>query len=291
MVTPSSSSFEPLAWVDGRRLPLAEARVPLEDRGFLFGEAVYEAMVARNGRAFALEPHLLRLERSAEGAAIDPRRFRDRVRSAVSDLLAAEAGDALLYLQVTGGAGPRDHLPAEPGPEPGVYATLRPFDRPGLMANQARGIAVATAEDPRWGHAGWKTTQLLGNILAKRAARAAGAAEVLFFDVGGRLLEGGSTNVFVVTRGVAITPPTARNILSGITRSLLLEHCADRVREADVDRPLLEQAEEVFIASTSRPVLGAVSVDRRPVGDGTPGPVTRELEERFRSLMDADLGD
>ena len=289
MVTPSSSSFSPLAWVDGRCVPIEEARVPLEDRGFLFGEAVYEAMLTRGGRAFALEPHLLRLERSAEGAAIDPARFRDRVRAAVDALLAARPGDGLLYLQVTGGAGPRDHLPPDPGHEPGVYATLRPYDRAAFLATQARGIRIATAEDPRWGHATWKTTQLLGNVLAKRDAADAGAGEVVFIDAEGHLLEGASTNLFVVSGGVAITPPLHRNILAGITRSLLLEHCADRAREADLDRRFLDEADEVFIASTTRPVLGVVEVDGRAVGDGGPGPVTRQLGERFQALMDADL--
>lgn len=262
--------------------------MPLEDRGVLFGEAAYEAVLTRSGRAFALEPHLSRLDRSAEGVGIAPDDFRDQVRQAAKDLLgAAGEGNGLLYLHVTGGAAPREHLPATP-PTPTVYATLRPFDLAGLLATQETGLDIATCRDDRWHQAHWKTTQLLPNILAKRGAASIGAQEAIFVDQD-VLLEGGSSNVWIVTGGVAITPPLARNILPGITRALLLEHAADRTREADIPTRMLAVADEVFVTSTTRPVVGAVSVDGRPIGDGRPGPVTRALAARLRELMDADF--
>jgi len=281
-----------IAWVDGSLIPPEEARVPLEDRGFLFGESAYEAMLVRNGRAFSLELHLSRLERSAEGARIVPARFMNRVRDAVKALLqASEGGDALLYLQVTGGSGPREHLPAGDGHSPGVYGTLRPFDHVVLRENQRRGLRAILRQDRRWPNATWKTTQLLGNLLGKREAAAAGAEEVLLHDADGALLEGGSTSLFVVCGGVAITTPTTRNILPGITRSLLLEHASDRVREADIDIRFLAASDEVFVASTTRPVMGVIEIDGRKVGNGKPGPVTQELARRFGELMAAAWGE
>lgn len=294
MTTPSQESdparaFAPIAWVDGEVLPAAAARVPLQDRGFLFGEAVYEGLLTRGGRMVARDAHLERLERSAEGVGLEPARFLDDVRRAIDALTTQEPGLAFLYVQVTGGAGPRDHLPPEPFP-PAVYATLSPFDRDALSALQGRGLGIATEPDPRWGLATFKTTQLLANILGKRRARERGAQEIVFFDGEQGLLEGGSTNVFVVREGRARTASVHKNLLPGITRRLLLEHCGDRVSEGDVTRADLESADEVFIASTSRPVVGVTRVDGVPVGDGTPGPVTRGLAADLWQVMESDLG-
>jgi D-alanine transaminase len=279
----------PLAWVDGEVMPAEKAKVPLEDRGVLFGEAVYEALITRDGIAFARDPHLERLERSAAGIGLDPAQFRARVAQAVDDLLARGRGDGLLYLQVTGGAGPRDHLPPPGGLEPGVFGTLRPFDRPKIERDQQRGYRAVTLPDPRWPFATWKTTQLLGNVLAKREAVARGADECLFIDREGFVLEGGSVNVFVVRGGRALTPPLTRNILPGVTRAILLEQFPDRVTEADIPASTLIEATEVFITSTTRPVVGVVNLDDRTLGDGFPGPVTRDLMEGLRRIIDGEL--
>jgi len=265
-----------------------EARVPLDDRGVLFGESVYEALLTRNGVPFALEPHLLRLQDSAAGVGIDLSRARDQVTAAVEGLLAAGgAGDGLLYLHVTGGVATRDHLPPKEGLVPGVYGTLRPFDHAALRDLQRKGIAVATLPDPRWGSAQWKTTQLLGNVMGKRIAAERGAAEVVFTDAD-TVVEGGSSNLFVVKDGIARTPPVDRNILPGITRALILEHRADQAVEVDVTIDELMAADEVFITSTTRPVLGVVGVDGQAIGTGVPGPVTRSLATFMRTLFDAD---
>lgn len=278
--------FVPMAWVEGRIAPASEARVPLDDRGFYFGEAVYEVFLAIGGRVFAHDEHLARLLRSARGIGLDPERFLPRVHAAIEDLgAAAGRADALVYLQVTGGAGPRDHLPPAPGHLPGVYATIRPFDLGALRRLQERGLTAILHPDNRWPHATWKTTQLLGSVLAKRAARERGADEVLFFDRDGYLLEGGSTNVFVVRDGRVLTPPLTRNILPGITRQLLLERRPELVLESDVRIADLSAAEEIFIASTTRPVVAVTSIDGRPVGDGRPGRVTRELANCFFTLL------
>ena len=156
-----------VAWSEGRICDLADARVPLEDRGVLFGEAVYEAMLTRRGGAFAEESHLRRLAASAAGAGIDFAAAEPAVRDAIAALIAAGGeGDGLLYLQVTGGVAPRDHVPPSSGLTPGVYATLRPFDHMALGEAQRAGIAVVTMPDPRWSGARFKTTQLLGNVKA-----------------------------------------------------------------------------------------------------------------------------
>lgn len=276
------------AWADGRVTSPEEVRVPLEDRGVLFGESVYEALLTRDGRAFALEPHLLRLQDSAGGVGIDITRVREQVRASIAALLSAGGeGDGLLYLHVSGGVAPRDHMPPAGGLEPGLYATLRPFDHAALRRAQAAGISVGTVADPRWQAARWKTTQLLGNVLGKRAVAARGAAEVIF-TAGDEVLEGGSSNLWIVRDGVARTPPADRNILPGITRALLLEHAPCAAEESVVTLDDLRTADEVFITSTTRPVLGVVEVDGTAVGDRTPGPVTRRLAAFMHELLDAD---
>ena len=275
----------PMAWVADEVVPIDEARVPLEDRGFLFGEAAYEALLTRDGKAFALDPHLVRLARSLEGMGIDHGSCAGAISRCVEALLReGGGGDGLLYLQVTGGVGPRDHLPEHP-PTPAVYGTLRPFNMQALAANQRRGIAVATCPERRWDGAHLKSTQLLPNILAKRAAAEAKGLEAIFVDESGRLLEGGSSNFWLVKEGVAVTAPLSRNVLPGITRSLLLEHAPSLVAERDTTLDALADAEEAFITSTTGPVLAVISVEGRRIGDGHPGPVTRRLAQVMGELM------
>ncbi len=279
------------AWVEGRVLPAAEARIPLEDRGFLFAESVYEAILTGGGVAFTSGLHRARILRSAQGIGIDPARVETPLDAAIRDLLRASSGrDGLLYLQVTGGAGPRDHLPPEPGLEPRVYGTWRPYMRSGLVNLRARGLSVITVPDNRWALGTFKTTQLLGAVLAKRAARAAGAEDAIFVDDQGYLLEGSSTNLFLVRDGVAWTPPLTRNLLPGISRHVLLRRARDLVMERDLHVSELASAEELFFASTTRPCVPIHQVDRQPVGPGTMGHITTELARRFDQWMSEEMG-
>jgi D-alanine transaminase len=205
-------------------------------------------------------------------------------------LAAGGPGDGILYLQVSGGVAPRDHLPPPGGSRPLAFMTLRRFERLALQRLQDRGCAVVTHPDIRWPHATYKTTQLLPVVLAKRKAQQARAHEVIFVDRDDQVLEGGSSNFFAVFGGRARTAPDSRNILPGITRELLLEGSRDRCAVSDIARADLADAEEAFITSTTRFVLPVIAIDGVPVGDGRPGPVTRELAARLDTVFEAEVG-
>jgi D-alanine transaminase len=287
----TGSGAASLAWVDGAIIPLELARVPFLDRGFLFGEAVYEALYARNGRCFRRRLHEERLMRSGSGVGIETTRVLDRVKQGMEELLAAAPGeDGLLYIQLTGGIAPREHLPPEPAPGPEVYLFWSAIDVNHLEKLQSEGITVVTFPDDRWSRATYKTTQLLASVLSKKAAREAGAGEAIYLDARRNLLEGGSTNVFVVKDGRVATPPSAANLLPGITRRALLEGRPELVREEAIDLEALLEADECFVASTTRPVVAVREVDGTAIGEAVPGPVTLELQAFLRSEIDDELG-
>lgn len=288
MPVPESASSTEWAYVAGRVLPAAEATVPLWDRGFLFAEAAYEAYVGRGGKIFAFAEHQERLRRTLDGIRIPDAEAAVAEVARAADALVARHGRGmfLLYVQVTGGVAPRNHvLPKDP--PPAVYATIRPFDRAAIERDQERGVRVITRPDVRWRFATYKTTQLLPNVLAKKDARDAGADEIFFVDADGCVEEGGSTNLLWVERGALFTPPLARNLLPGVTRRLILERCGVSVAEAEPRLPRLLAADEVLLAGTTREATGVVAIDGRPIADGRPGPTTRALAARLKAAFDA----
>jgi D-alanine transaminase len=274
-----------LVYLDGQVLPLADARISPEDRGFLFGDGVYEAVFARRGRLLLWEPHLERLRRGL--AAI-------RLSLAAPEALAAVAedllrrneladGDATVYLQVTRGAAPRAH--AFPGPEvaPTVYlATRRHQAHP--AERLAAGVAAITLPDVRWSRCDIKAIGLLGSVLANQAAKEAGAFEALFVR-NGVVTEGSHTNVFAVTaEGRLVTHVADHHILAGVTRAVVLELARDgglAVDEAPLPLADLLACSELFVTGTSTEILPVTTLDRRAVGNGRPGPITRRLREAY----------
>lgn len=275
-----------MAAIGGRVVPIDQAFVPLEDRGFLFSESAYEVYLAVHGRLFEEELHRARLLRSTEGIGIDPRRFEAVLSKTLAALLpVTKKQPALVYIQVTGGAGPRDHLP-KVDPEPSVYGTVRPFSWAKFLEARAMGLRAIRHEDNRWPLATYKTTQLLGSVLAKRRARAEAADEVVYLDREGFVLEGGSTNVFVVKNGQVGTPPLSRNLLPGITRAVLLRDHKDLVREQLLRSEDLDRADEIFLASTTRPAIPILKLDGRPVADGREGPITRDIFHRMADALE-----
>ena len=289
---PEHAPPAPLAWADGRLMPLEEARIPIEDRGLQFGQSAYEVLLARNGRLLAGAAHLARLDRSAAGIGLDPDRYRETVGRALQALLAAASPvTAQVHVQVTGGVAPRSYLPAGSGPLPGVYLTWRAHDLGRFRDSRQSGISVVTLPDERWRHPEFKTTQLVAPLLAKRQAAAAGADEALLVDQEGMVTEGSNCTVLVVrASGELVTPPLSRGILPGVTRALLLQELPGRLREEDVNAASLHAAREVMIASTTRPVIAVTAVDGRPVGAGRPGPCALELADMMDALIDEHIG-
>ena len=279
--------MDALANLNGETLPLAEVRVPALDRGFLFGDAVYEVLRVYQGRPWLEEEHFRRLAHSLEAiriAGVDLGRLRRRVHETIA---AGPFGEALVYIQVTRGAAPRrTHAwPADLAPLELLW--VDEFHDP--YAEQRRaGAAVLTRPDVRWDRCDIKSTNLLANVLAMQAAKEAGCLEALFYLPDGTLTEGSHTSVFGVLDGTVLTAPNSNAILPGITRGLVLR-LADRagitVREAVLRREDLGRVSELFLTGTTSEVLPVVRVDGRPIADGRPGPISRRLQEAYRDAV------
>lgn len=279
-----------LVYLDGEFLLSADAKISVSDRGFIFGDGVYEVTRAIDGRLFAEEEHWLRLERGlreleiAASSVID----RDRVREVSLRLLEENgltSGDATVYLQVTRGAAARTHWfpPAETRPT--VYLSAQRFEVPRDL--RADGATAVMLPDIRWARCDIKTVNLLGSVLAKQRAREAGAFDaVLVRD--GAVTEGGSSNAFAVIDGTLRTHPRSQYILPGITRDIVLEIARDAGYVVD-ERPILihelPRASEFFFTGTTTDVQPIVAIDAMRVGDGAPGPVARALSDGLEDRM------
>lgn len=279
-----------LVFLDGQYLPAAEARIPVNDRGFIFGDGVYEVTRAIDGRLFKEEEHWLRLERGMSELGIQPRGRLDRsIVREVSERLLREndlmQDHATIYLQVTRGSAPRTHWFPEGDVTPTVYLSAARFTIPADL--RANGASAISLPDIRWARCDLKTVNLLGAVLAKQRAHDAGAFDaVLIRD--GAVTEGGATNVFAVLDGRLRTYPKCNYILPGITRDLVIDLARDLgtpVDETPVFAHEIHHADEVFFTGTTTDVQPVVKLDDQVVGDGRPGPITMALQEGLMERM------
>lgn len=274
-------------FLNGEYLPRERAVVPVDDRGFVFGDGVYEVFCAFDGLFFEAEAHLDRLQDGLRGIQIDggDRTAPEALLEVASRLLAENGlreGRASVYVQVTRGVAPRTHYFPPPVP-PTVYVSAARFTPPAGACE--RGAGAITYPDLRWARCDLKTINLLPSVLAKQAAVSAGAAEAILLREG-VVTEGSHTTVFAVLDGVLRTHPSGPYILPGVTRALLLRIAAEQgipVRETAVPADELERVEELFVCGTTMDVLPIVRLDGRPVADGRPGPVTRAM---YAGLME-----
>jgi branched-chain amino acid aminotransferase len=264
-----------------------DAKVSVYDRGFLYGDSVFETIRTYGGEPFALGEHMARLARSAERVAIamplSPADFGMEVRLAVR---AARNPESYARAMLTRGSGPVGLDPALAGAPLRVILVEPLTPLPATMYRD--GVAVVTVRTERAADAahGAKVGNYLGSLLALRQARARGAHEALVLDAAGRVVEGTTSNVFSVRAGELTTPPEQAGILVGITRAHVLDLCAEkglRVHLAPLSPDDLAAADEVFICSSMREIVPVVRVDDRLVAGGRPGPVTRALHAAFRS--------
>jgi D-alanine transaminase len=277
-----------LVYLNGAILPLAEAMVPVDDRGFLFGDAVYEAMRSYDGRVWALKRHMRRLSRSL--AAIEMGNVDvDKVEEAIEETFRAnDIPDAFIYLQVTRGVAPRAHAFPR-NLEPTVLVTVRDII-PKIAEISPRGVAAVTAPDLRWRRCDVKSTNLLPNVLAKTRAHERGAFEAILVDAEGYVTEGSSTSVFWVEDRRLFTTPLGPEVLPGISREFVIEIAQDEgiplfVERTPIDR--VRRAGEIFVAGTSIEALPITSLDDASVGNGRAGPLTRRLQDEFRRRVEA----
>jgi D-alanine transaminase len=277
----------PVAYLDGRFLPLAEARISPLDRGFLFADAVYEVLPAYAGRPFRFAEHCARLDRSCREIRMVPPHTWPEWAALLTELVARNGGgDMYLYVHVSRGAEfDRNHaIPT--GLRPTVFLMAMPLPPPPADLH-AKGVAAITTEDLRWRRCDIKSTSLLGNVLAKSLAADAGATEAILL-ADGWLREGSSTSVIVVRGGRLYAPPEGPEILPGTTRALAFELAARAgvpVEVAPVPEAALRTGDEVLIAFSTRGVLPVTSIDGRPVGTGRPGPVWTRLHDAFGAYV------
>lgn len=276
-------------YLNGEFLPKDAARVSVDDRGYVFGDGIYEVVRVIEGRIFAWSGHAERMARGLREVRIDFGAADVAALEAVCmrllDANDLRAGEATIYLQVTRGAAPRLHHFPPAGTPPGVYAAASRFTPSREMREQ--GVAAIVQPDIRWSRCDIKTVNLMGAVLARQAAREAGAYEALLIR-DGMLTEGAATNAFVVIDGVARTYPLSNYILPGITRQVVIAAARDAgvpVSEEPVTQQQLLSAAEVFIVGTTTDVAPVVTIDGRPVGTGAPGPLTRRIQEAFLARL------
>jgi D-alanine transaminase len=279
--------MEPLANLNGKIMPLREVMVPALDRGFLFGDAVYEGMHLADGKVRFLARHMKRLERSLGElriTGVNLPRLQDRLLETVA---ASGFAEAFIYVQISRGAGPtRTHyFPTQATPTEFLF--VEEFRDP-YGEQRKTGVSVITFPDLRWGRCDIKTVNLLGNALAAQAAREHGAAEAILVKPDGTITEGSRTSFFGVMKGVIRTGPLTPAILPGVTRGFELELIAELglpLVQSHLHKSELDSADELFLTGTTAEVLPIVKVDGKTVGNGQPGPITRKLQTAFQEAV------
>jgi D-alanine transaminase len=274
-----------IAFVNGHFLPWKDATVSIDDRGFQFGDGVYEVIRTYRGAPFELAAHLNRLNRSAKELSLSQPYSKAQWTQWIHQGL-GQAGyqEAKVYIQITRGVAPRDHAFPPENP-PTVVMTIRELHPLSLQTRQ-EGVSARTCEDLRWGRCDIKSLNLLGNVLAREEAKKAGVFEAILVK-DGLVTEGSLSNVMAVQSGTIITAPEGPRILSGVTRTVLLGLAGKEdipVEERFLSVDSLYAADEVFLTGTTLEVLGVVRIDGRTIGSGRPGPITKTLAARWSIL-------
>jgi D-alanine transaminase len=275
-----------IGFVNGRFFPLEEATVSVEDRGFQFGDGIYEVIRTYHGKPFHLDAHLARLERSARAIELPlPWNIQQWAAYVRDSIARAGYPESKVYLQLTRGVAPRDHaFPADP--KPTAVMTVREM-KPLDTAIQKAGVSVMTMDDWRWGRCDIKSVNLLANVMARQKAKQAGAFEAVFIR-NGQVTEGAVSNVMIVKAGCVLTAPEGDQILSGVTRALVLELARKEglpVEERFITQDELLRADGIFLTGTTVEVLPVIRVDSKAVGSGKPDPVTQKLQAAFQRLV------
>ena len=274
-----------VVFLNGKFMPVEEARVPVLDRGFIFGDGVYELVPVYSRVPFRLDEHLARLERSLAAVRIRDPYGRAEWRDIILQLVARQPfEDQGVYLQVTRGVAKRDHaFPKDAAPT--VFLMSNPLVCP-PQALVERGAAAVSAVDDRWLHCDIKSISLIGNCLLRQVSADVGAVETILFR-GGKLTEASASNVFVVKAGVILSPPKSNLILPGITYDVIAEiarAAALPLEYRDVSEAEVRGADEIWVTSSSKEVLAIVTLDGKPVAGGKPGPLFRRVHALYQEF-------
>ncbi len=275
-----------IAYVNGRYVPHGGASVHIEDRGYQFADGVYEVCEVRRGKLVDERRHLDRLERSLLELQIDMPMSRMALEVVLRETVRRNmVREGIVYLQVTRGVAPRDHAFPSLDTPPSLVVTARSQNVAARNAIAQAGIAVISLPETRWARVDIKTVGLLPNVLAKQAAKEAGAREAWFVDAQGFVTEGASSNAWIVTKdGALVTRPANNAILRGITRTVVLEEATAmglRVEERAFTLAEAHSATEAFNTAASALVMPVVLLDGQMIGEGRPGPVASRLRNSF----------
>jgi D-alanine transaminase len=271
-----------IVYLNGQFLPLSEAHISPLDRGFLFGDGIYEVIPFYNGKGMGLDEHLVRLQHSLDAVEIKNPLSDAGWQKVFTHLLQEQTADAVaVYLQITRGAGEkRTHFFPDPTVTPTVFAYATTFN----SDEYNNGLAAITLEDIRWRDCYIKSLNLLPNCLAREVAQRHGAQEALLYH-DNLVTEGSSSNVFIVKNGCVVTPPLSVHILPGITRTLILQILAEQkisYVETALSLETLRDADEIWISSSIREVAPVIKLDDKIIGDGKPGFITQQVMQQYK---------
>jgi len=279
-------------YLNGQFIPLEEAKISVLDRGFIFGDGVYEVIPVYSHKAFRLPEHLRRLQHSLDGIKLDNPHDNAEWTRVINELIARNSGeDQYLYLHITRGVAKRDHAFPKPPVTPTVFMMSSPLPSPPVDLLHS-GIACITATDNRWLRCDIKAISLLPNVLLRQMAVDAGCAETILIrpgsaDEGGFLTEGAASNIFVVKNGTLLAPPKDNLMLPGITYDVVLELAAANGIPHEVRRIAVVEvfaADELLLTSSTKEVLAITTLDGKPVGTGKPGAMFAKLHKLYQDF-------
>lgn len=274
-----------IVYLNGKFMPIEQAYVPVLDRGFIFGDGVYEVVPVYSKHPFRLAEHLCRLQYSLDKVRITNPHSDAEWTQLIAEIIQRNNGDdQSVYFQVTRGVAKRDHAFPK-GVTPTVFMMSNPLVTPSPALVDS-GVACISAEDYRWLNCDIKSVSLLGNCLLRQLSADVGATETILFR-DGRLTEASSSNVFIVRNGVVLTPPKDNFVLPGITYDVVLEIARTREFEVEVcgvSEADVRSAEEIWLTSSTKEVLAVTTLDGKPVGDGRPGPLFRRMYALYQQF-------
>ena len=274
-------------YLNGQFMPIEEAYIPVMDRGFIFGDGVYEVIPVYSRRAFRLQEHLRRLQHSLAGIRLPNPHTDAEWTTLINELIERNpCEDQYLYLHITRGVAKRDHAFPKPPVAPTVFMLSNPLVTPPAELLQS-GVGAVTAQDNRWLRCDIKSIALLPNVLLRQMAVDAGCAETILIRDDAFMTEGAASNIFVVKNGTLYAPPKDNFMLPGITYDVVLEIAAandipHQVRKVTKDEVL--DADELLLTSSTKEVLAITRLDGKPVGDGKPGPIFARMHRLYQDF-------
>ena len=276
-----------LVYLNGEYLPLNEAKVSVLDRGFIFGDGVYEVIPAYGGKALRFEHHMQRLQNSLDAIRIkNP--LSNKQWQAILDKLISEKGkqDQYIYMHITRGVASRDHrFPDETSPTVFVMSSILHTVEPELLKT---GVHAVTLDDIRWQYCNIKAIALLPNILLRQQAVDKGAVEAILIR-NGNMTEGAASNVFIVGNGIIKTPPKDQKLLPGITRDLVVELAKKHkmpIEEVAISEKEFLNADEIWLTSSTKEILAVTKINERSVGNGKPGKIWEDMYQKYQDYKE-----